>query len=413
MNFGSLKKGMISPAPILAAFTILVAVFYVGYLAGNVHGAREVVPAGEGEVLNVGSMPPTGTADDVDFNLFWDVWDLVKDSYVDQPISEKDLFYGAIQGMVGALGDPYSVFFDPESAQEFNSELAGTFSGIGAEIGMRDDFIIVIAPIKDSPAESAGLLPGDRIIAINGEDALGMEVNDAVTRIRGDAGTDVTLTILRGESSDAFDVTITRSDITLDSVSWEIRDDGIAVINVYMFNDDSATLFEEAVQEVLTADVDGIVVDLRNNPGGLLTQAIDLAGFWIDGKTVVIEQVGDERQEFAASGVARLAGIPTVVLVNGGSASASEILAGALQDYDLATVIGETTFGKGSVQEYYEYGNGSAVKITVAKWLTPLGRSIDEVGIEPDLTVEYTEEDFNEQKDPQFDAAIRHLEESQ
>lgn len=413
MKWSSLGKGFLSPASILAATTVLVAVFYVGYLTGNVHGARAVVPEGEPHVLNVGSQPPEGVAEDINFDMFWDVWNLVKDSYVDRPVSEEELFYGAIEGMLHSLGDPYSVFFDPELANEFNSELEGTFSGIGAEIGLRDEFLVVIAPLAESPAEEAGILAGDRIIGIDGEDAFGLTVNEAVSRIRGEAGTDVSLTIWRSDDSDPFDVTITRGEITIESVDFEIRDDGIAVINVYMFNDDTTILFEKAVQEILTNDVDGIIVDLRNNPGGLLNEAINLAGYWIDGDTVVIEQVADERQEFAAAGVARLAGIPTVVLVNGGSASGSEILAGALQDYGYATLIGETTFGKGSVQEYYEYADGSAVKITVAEWLTPLGRSIHETGIEPDITITYTEEDFNEEKDPQFDAAIRHLQGSE
>lgn len=406
------KRFRISPPAILAAVTIAVAIFYIGYLSGSVHGSRSVVPEGEGHVLNQNDTPKS-LSEDVDFNMFWDVWNLVKDSYVDRPVSEKDLFYGALEGLLGSFDDPYTVFFDPEMADEFNGELEGTFSGIGAEIGERDDVIVVIAPLAESPAESAGLVAGDKIVAIDGEDALGISVNEAVTRIRGEEGTDVILTILRDGVENVFDVTITRGEIHLDSVEWEIRDDGIAVINVYMFNEETTPLFQEAVQEVLTTDASGIVLDLRNDPGGLLTAAINLAGFWIDGEPVVIQKIGDEEKEFSANGVASLAGIPTVVLVNGGSASGSEILAGALQDYGVATLIGEQTFGKGSVQEYYEYSDGSAAKITVAKWLTPKGRSINKTGIEPDIMVELTAEQFDAQETPQFDAAIDYLKKSQ
>lgn len=406
------KRFKISPASILAAVTITVAIFYIGYLSGSVHGARSVVPEGEGRVLNQNSVPKT-VSEDVDFNVFWDVWNLIKDSYVDRPVSEKELFYGALEGLLGSLDDPYSVFFDPALADEFNGELEGTFSGIGAEIGERDELIVVIAPLAESPAETAGLLAGDKIVAIDGEDAIGISVNQAVSRIRGEEGTEVTLTVLRDGIDDVFDITITRGEIHLNSVEWEIRDDGIAVIDVYMFNEETTPLFQEAVQEVLTSDASGIILDLRNNPGGLLTEAINLAGFWINGETVVIQKVGDKQQEFSAGGVASLAGIPTVVLVNGGSASGSEILAGALQDYGAATLIGEQTFGKGSVQEYYEYSDGSAVKITVAEWLTPKGRSINKTGIEPDIEVELTVEQFNAEETPQFDAAIDYLKKSQ
>ena len=397
-----------SPAYLLVGVTLIVALFYAGFVVGSIQGARSVVPEGEGRVINQGDVSADGTID-VDFLGFWEIWNLVKDVYVDQPVSEVDLYYGALEGLLGSLDDNYSVFFDPELADQFNQDLEGSFFGIGAEIDSKDDYIVIVAPLQGSPAEQAGLFPGDKIIAVDGEDTFRMSVTEAVFTIRGEEGTTVVLTIARDGLTETFDVSIVRSQIKIDSVTWEIRDDGIAIVEVYMFNNETTALFQEAVQEILIADVSGIVLDLRNNPGGLLTQAINLAGFWIDGETVVIERVRDRQTEFAASGVAQLAGIPTVVLVNGGSASGSEILAGALQDYGVATLIGEQTFGKGSVQEYYEFPDSSAVKITVAEWLTPLGRSINETGITPDIIVEYTIEDYEQDRTPQLDAAINYL----
>lgn len=397
-----------SPAYLLLGVTLIVVIFYSGFAVGEVAGARSVVPAGEGQVV-VGDGQLTGLSDDVDFGTYWDVWNLVKDSYVHQPVSDQGLFYGSLEGLMESLDDPYSVFFDPATAEEFNQELSGKFFGIGAEIGQKDDVIVVIAPLSGEPAAKAGIMAGDQILAIDGQDTFGFSVNEAVLKIRGEEGTTVTLTVLHPGATETNEITITRAEITVDSVSWEIRDDGIAVIEVSMFNEDTTALFQQAVQEMLTANVKGVVIDLRNNPGGLLNEAISLASFWIDSQTVVIEKDLEGEHPFNATGTARLVGLPTVVLVNGGSASASEILAGALQDYKVATVIGEQTFGKGSVQQYYEYEDGSAVKITVAEWLTPLGRSINKVGITPDQIVEFTIEDYNAGKTPQLDAAIDYL----
>ncbi len=391
---------------ILAAVTVAIALFYSGYIFGELEGEKNIVPAGEAQVTHEGD---SSGAEDIDFRSFWEVWDLVKEAYIDQPVSEVDMYYGALEGLMWSLGDPYSVYFEPELAEEFDQELNGTFFGIGAEIGSKDDYIVVVAPLSESPAEQAGILAGDKIMAVDGVETFGVSVTEAVYMIRGEEGTTVTLTIVREGEEEMLEVPIVRAEITIESVVWEIQDDGIAVIEVRMFNDDTTDLFQSAIQEILTADVNGIVLDLRNNPGGLLTEAINLAGFWVDGNTVVIEKVQDQLTEFAASGTAHLLGIPTVVLVNYGSASGSEILAGALQDYGVATVIGEQTFGKGSVQEYYEFPDGSSMKITVAEWLTPQGRSINEVGITPDIEVEYTIDNFYDETTPQLDAAIEFL----
>lgn len=405
------EPGRRSPlaAPLKALFYVGFAAFFFvfGYTLGETPGAPSW--GKDGQVTGQREDAPEWLSGDVDFDLFWEVWDLVRSEYVEQDVPDKQLFYGALKGLLGGLEDPYSSFFTPRMAEEFSQELAGTFFGIGAEIGLDENGnIVVIAPLPDTPAERAGILAGDRILFVGNTDTTGLTVNEAVQLIRGEKGTEVVLTLSR-DNSEPFEVPITRDEITIKSVTWELRDDGIGVITVSMFNDDTAALFREASQELIGDGMTSLIVDLRNNPGGLLDSAIDLAGYWVGDDVVVIESTGDDRLELKADGVPWFSETKTVVLVNGGSASASEILAGALQDYDLAEVIGEQTFGKGSVQTYHELSEGSAVKITVAKWLTPLGRSIDQDGITPDMVVSLTQEDFNANKDPQLEAAINFL----
>jgi len=388
---------------------LFIAVFGSGYALGDLRSDKSEVPQGEGYVLNQKDKVPDFVGEDVEFDMFWEVWGLVRELYVDQPVSEKDLFYGAMEGLLASLDDPYSVYFTPELAESFQSDLNGTFFGIGAEIGEHEEGIVVVAPLTGSPAEKAGLMAGDVIINVDGESVAEMTVTEAVMLIRGERGTDVVLSVYRDGEDDLLDIKITRDEITINSVEWEMRDDGIAVIEVYMFNDDTTKLFKEAVDEILTESPKGIILDVRNNPGGLLSEAISLAGFWIEKDTAVIERIGGKEQAFYTSGTAPLSDIPTVVLVNKGSASGSEILAGALQDYGYATLIGEQTFGKGSVQEYRDFLDGSAMKVTVAKWLTPKGRAINGIGIEPDIEIEYTLENYNEGETPQFEAALDFL----
>ncbi len=388
---------------ILAVFTT--ASFAIGYDVGWEKGTASVVPDGEGQVLGEGEIP-YGLSEDVNFALFWDVWDLIKEKYVDQPVSEKDLFYGSLRGLLSGLNDPYSTFFDPVDNEAFQAELEGSFDGIGAEIGIKDGQLQVVAPLSGSPAERAGILSGDKIYYIDGVETYEMTVEKAVQMIRGEGGTTVTLSIAHDGAESLEDIVITRETITIDSVKFVLRDDGIAVINIFFFNGDTTELFNDAVQQIAVSDVKGIILDLRNDPGGYLNASIDVASAWIDNDVVVSEHVQDEVTPFLTTQIALLEGIPTVVLVNGGSASASEIVAGALQDYDLATVIGEQTFGKGSVQDYREFADGSAIKLTIAKWFTPLGRSIDEEGITPDEIIEFTREQYEAGLDPQFDRAV-------
>ncbi|MBU0646380.1 S41 family peptidase [Patescibacteria group bacterium] len=391
---------------ILVTILFVVIAFASGIFLGRQQGIRSAMPAGEGRVLSQGDVPDF-LADDVDFRMFWDVWHLVKEIYYEQPVSDKDLYYGAVKGMVAATDDPYTVFFEPQEAESFKSNLDGSFEGIGAEIGLRDDQLQIIAPLPGTPAEKAGLMPGDRILLIDETETAGMTIEEAVMLIRGEADTTVVLTITRDGLDDVLAVPIVRGKITIDSLKWEIDDElQIATISIYTFNGDTNRLFIDAINEISAGDVQGLILDLRSNPGGLLTTAVNVASAWTGYEPVVIEKGMGEEQVFKGTIAPRLASLPTVVLVNGGSASGSEIVAGALQDYGLATVVGTQTFGKGSVQDYRELTDGSAVKITIAQWLTPLGRGINKTGITPDIIVDYTLEDFNAQLDPQKDKAI-------
>ncbi|MCR4278464.1 MAG: S41 family peptidase [bacterium] len=373
-------------------------------------------------VAGIGSGAPSDISQTVEFDQFWRLWRLLKDQFYKQPLDDSALLWGAMKGMAEATGDPYTVFFEPVIADEFQKSLEGKFEGIGAEIGIKDGQLEIVSPLPGMPAEKAGLLARDAILKINDEETTGMSVEQAVTRIRGDRGTSVVLHIGRlksvknesGEKSvtpETFDVTVVRDTIVVASVRSESLDEGIQKITITNFNSDTAKEFSKAVDDALAkGDVKGIVLDMRNNPGGFLDRAISIAGEWVGGDTVVIEQhKGVPTDEFHGTGSGRLAKIPTAILVNGGSASASEIVAGALQDYGLGTVIGEQTYGKGSVQDYSELANGSAVKITVAEWLTPKGRFLNEVGITPDIIVERTEQDYHDNKDPQLEKALETL----
>jgi carboxyl-terminal processing protease len=382
---------------------LLGAVFYGGYAAGTSASARA-------EVLAIEEALEGSDNAHLDWRLLGVVWDLLDSQYLRHPIDSEKLYYGAIEGIVDAIDDPYSTFFTPELAENFNQDIAGSFFGIGAEIGERDDFVVVIAPLSESPAERAGLQPGDIILAVDGKDASDWTVQEAVLNIRGEEGAPVTLTILRDGAVAAEDVEIIREEISIDSVEWEVLEGGIGLIELQLFNEDTTRLFAEAVVDLKSQGVDELIVDLRNNPGGLLTAAIEIADFWLDGQIVVREKTRNDEFSLTDRPGAVLEGVQTAILVNGGSASASEIVAGALQDYGKAHIIGTTTFGKGSVQEYREFPDGSAVKITVAEWLTPLGRSIDGSGIEPDEIIEYTLEDASKSETPQLQAARSFLE---
>lgn len=401
----SSKQGLSKSVILLLFVLTLTVAFSIGFFVGESRAARGIVPAGEGQVTDQGDVPAY-LSEDVSFDQFWDVWNFVKEEFYTQPVSDKELFYGALKGLVSGLDDDYSAYLDPEETAQFTANLEGSFEGIGAEIGIRDERLQVVAPLAGRPAEQAGLLPGDWIVAIDGVETFGMSTEEAVTRIRGEGGTVVVLTIAREGVDGLQDVEIVRAKIVIESVAWEITDDNVMIVGISTFNHDTSELFNDMVLEALEKDVAGIVLDLRSNPGGLLTTAIDIASAWVGYETVLIERIQSEARAFDGAMTPRLNGIPTIVLVNGGSASASEIVAGALQDYDLAVVVGTQTFGKGSVQDYREFPDGSAVKITTASWFTPLGRGINETGIAPDLIVDYTLEQYEAGVDPQLETAM-------
>lgn len=397
---------MHQPAVVAVGVLVAVAVFSVGFIVGR--GNPQTVQLNDGRV--VGLNEARQLSDDVEFDLFWEVWEMLQNDYLRGPIPEKDLFYGAINGLVEGLNDPYSEFFDPREADDFESDLEGKFEGIGAEIGIRDDQLVVVSPLADSPAEKVGILAGDKIYLIDGVETAGMSVDEAVRRIRGPRGSTVVLTVSHNGMETIEDIAIVRDVIRLHSVTWKVTENDVAIIRVAFFNADTATLFNEAIVDVMQSNVDGIVLDLRNNPGGFLDRAVSVAGEWVGNDTVVIERgENGEQSAYPSTSVGRLRRMPTVVLVNGGSASASEIVAGALQDYGYATIVGEQTFGKGSVQEYREMVDGSAVKITVAEWLTPKERSIDQNGITPDRVVAFDADAFAEGVDVQLEAALEEL----
>ena len=392
----------------LVVIVLIILSFFLGIGVGVLTDLDEDIAFQYGDVKQTDI--PSYLANDVNFDLFWQVWNLAKDKYLyREDIHDIDLFYGSLAGSIAALQDPYSVFFNPEIADKFTEELSGRFEGIGAEIGIKQGRLTIIAPLPDTPAENAGIRAGDKIFAIDGLDTTGMSTDRAVNLIRGEGGTEVVLLILHKNDTEALEIPIIRDTIKILSAQSEMLDNKVGYIRITHFNEDTSKRFKTGITELLNQDVERLIIDLRNDPGGFLDVSIQIAGYWIDNDIVVKESFYDKSRnhDYKSSGRAVLAGIPTVVLVNGGSASASEILAGALQDYGLATIIGEQTFGKGSVQELESLSDGSAVKITVAEWLTPLGRAINELGITPDIVVEFDEEVYNNDGDNQLDEAIR------
>ena len=352
-------------------------------------------------------------AEGVDFSLFWKVWDTLKEKYVDSnQLDSKKLFYGSIKGMMQATGDPYTAFLDPEENKEFNEDITGRFEGIGAELGIKNKILTVIAPLEDSPAEKSGLRAGDKIIKINGETAAEISIDEAVDKIRGPKGTKVKLTVFRNGDAEAREIEITREIINVKSVKFELKEDNIAYFKIIKFGEETDKEFSLAVKRALSRGAKKVILDMRNNPGGYLDAAVNMAGKMIPkGNIVVIEENSrGKRKEIYAKGGDVLSRMETVVLINMGSASASEILAGALRENrDNVTVVGETSYGKGSVQEFINLPQGTAVKITVSKWLTPKGEQINEKGIKPDIEVKMSYEDFENNRDPQLEKALEIL----
>lgn len=355
--------------------------------------------------------------DGIDFSLLKKTWDQVTANYVDpDKIDKEKMTYGAVSGMVEAIGDPYTEFFDPEEAKKLDEDLSGSFEGIGLQLGVKNNQITAVSPIKGTPADRAGLKPGDMILAVDKKPTADLSVDEVVSIIRGPKGTKVTLTITRKGESGTKDVEITRDLIKVPSMEWEIKtaEDGkkIAHIKLFQFSDSVYQDFKSAAFEILNSNVSGIILDMRNNPGGLVNQATDIAGWFIDRNQVILSEQdrNEESVEIKSNGPSNFSSIPLVVLINEGSASASEIMAGALKDDRGALLIGQTSFGKGTVQKIIDFEDGSSLKVTIAKWYTPSGVRIQDTGITPDIQVELTAEDYDSNKDPQFDRALQEIE---
>lgn len=342
-----------------------------------------------------------------------EVWNRLQKTYYDaSKLDLENLQWGAVKGFVEGMEDPYTVFMTPEESDEFADGLEGNLEGIGAELEVKNGKLIVVSPLKNSPAQKAGIKSGDMIYKINNELAEEMTLFEAIKRIRGKKGTKVMLTIIRDEEPKPLEITITRDDIEVESIKLEKLENDIFHLSISQFSDKTKKEYENAVQQILLEKARGLIIDLRGNGGGYLDISIDILSELFQGKKIVViikKRNPDENERLETTGSGRIADIPLVVLVDKGSASASEIVAGAVQDYKRGVLIGEKTFGKGSVQELSELPDGANLRFTIAKWFTPLDRSIDDVGITPDKEVKLTEEDLKADRDPQLEEAINYL----
>jgi carboxyl-terminal processing protease len=379
-----------------------------------------IIPQGEGvtETPQIPECPecpyidPSGSTPEEYQELFapfWETWDIIHEDYVDQPVNDLELMRGAIEGMLNALGDRHTSYMSPEEFEQANESLEGEYEGIGAWVDITGDYVEIISPMKGSPADEVGLQPKDKVIGVNGEDVTGIPGDLVLDRILGPAGTDVTLTIQRG--SETFEVTITRGNIVVPTVESEMLEDNLAYIALYTYGENTTEQLRASLTDLLEQDPEGLILDLRDNGGGYLNTAIQVVSEFIGEGVVMYEEYGDgETYTYEAIPGGLATEIPLVVLVNGGTASASEITAGAIQDYGRAPLVGTTTYGKGSVQTWIELeDNAGGVRVTIARWLTPDGRQISGEGLEPEYVVEMTQEDYEAGRDPQLDKAIEVL----
>ena len=349
--------------------------------------------------------------EDIDLSIFWETWNALESNFLNQEVfNKKEQIYGATKGLVSSLKDPYTSFMSPKETAEFEESISGEFEGIGAEIAIKDEYLVVVSPLKGSPAELAGLKAGDMIYKIDGNQTFGISAEEAVTKIRGPKGAKVTLTVIRKGEVKPLDIEIVRDNIVLNSVEFETENE-IAIIAISQFGTDVVRELRDIIPQITLENPKGIIIDLRNNGGGLLDAALEIATEFFDQKVIVKtkgRQFGDSGDLKSGKNGAFI-NTPLIVLTNEGSASASEIFAGATQDHKRGLVIGKKTFGKGSVQNVIPLSDGSSLKVTIAEWLTPSGRSIHEKGIEPDEDIETTKEDYENENDPVMERALEIL----
>ncbi len=383
----------------LGVIIIALVFYFLGFLVG--HGNLAFEKNFKPTVLNTS----LGQPKDVDFSTFWDAWKLVTEKYVGQ-YSVQAMIHGAIEGMINSLGDPYSAFMEPGANKAFLEDLSGEIQGIGAEITIKEDKLLIVAPLDGSPAKNAGLKPQDEIVEIDGQRTIGMSLDEAISKIRGKSGTEVTLLINRSGFKTPQEFKIKRAVIVIKSVSWEMKGN-IGYIKITQFGDDTSALAKQAADDIASKNPKAVILDLRDDPGGYLDAAVDVASLFMNKGVVVKEQYKDGRiEELQTTLEGKLAKYPIFVLINEGSASASEIVAGALRDSRGAVIIGKKSFGKGSVQELENLKDNSALRLTIAKWLTPKGKTIDKEGISPDIEVNLTSDDQAAGRDPQLDRAL-------
>jgi carboxyl-terminal processing protease len=405
------NKTMRSALIAVVAIVLVVCLFGSGFVVGNFVPALR--PASVSTLTTTPGANQGGTPADLQsqFAPFWQAWTLVHQNYVDQPVDNTKLVQGAITGMMNALGDPHTGYSTPLETTDLNNSLQGAFDGIGAYVDTKGAYLTITATIPGYPAAKAGLQSGDQIIAVNGEDVTGMDPDIVrLTKVMGPAGTSVQLTIQRTGVDKPLEFTITREHIVIPFVTSKMLANNIAYIQITQFGETAASDFHTQLSQLMAQNPAGLVLDLRNNPGGYLTAAIAIASEFIDHGVIVSEKNSDgSKTPYNAAPGGLATSIPMVVLVNGNSASASEIVSGAIQDDGRGKLVGELTYGKGSVQEYFPLNDGGLARITVAKWLTPNGRTIDKIGLTPDQIVALTQADITAGLDPQLDAALKLL----
>jgi carboxyl-terminal processing protease len=394
-------------------YLIALAIFLLagGFLAGTYVGYRNR-PEVE-KIRNILNLEPK-VATSADLEPFWKAWNLLKaKSYTSKSISDQDKVWGAIKGLAASYKDPYTEFFSPQENKLFEESINGQFGGVGMEVGIKDNTVTVITPLKDTPAYRGGIKTGDKILKIDDRTTGDMSLDEAISLIRGEKGTKVKLTIYREGDKEPREITLTREIISIPTLDAELLPENIFLIKLYNFSANSPELFRGAMEQFSKAETSKLILDLRSNPGGFLEAAVDMGSWFIPlGKIVAIEDFADPgKEEMHRSKGYKLnkKDLRMIVLVNGGSASASEILAGALRDHGIAKIVGDKTFGKGSVQELIPVTKDTSIKITIAKWLTPNKVSISDKGIEPDYPVKVPPSEINGDNDKQLDKAIELL----